>query len=61
MGTPLGPTFANYYMCQMENNAFATLHSNSKVYCGYVDDCFLVIDSINQLETLKRHLKITQF
>ena len=57
MGTPLGPTFANYYMYEIENNAFATLYSKRKVYCRYVDDCFLVVDSINQLEALKRHFE----
>ena len=55
METPLGPTFANYYMCEIENNAFATLHSKQKVYCRYVDDCFLVVDNIHQPEALKRH------
>ena len=57
MGTPLGLTFANYCMCEIENNAFTTLHSKPKVYCRYVDDCFLVVDSINQLEALKRHFE----
>ena len=57
MGTPLGPTFANYYMCELENNAFATLSNKPKVYCRYVDDCFLMIDNIDQLHRLKKYFE----
>ena len=55
MRTPLGSTFANYYMCELENNAFATLSNKPKVYCRYIDDCFLMIDNINQLHRLKKN------
>ena len=54
MGTPLEPTFANY-MCEIENDAFATLHSKPNVHCRYIDNCCLVVDSINQVKALKRH------
>jgi len=54
MGTPLGPTFANFYMCYLENKIFSE-QPNLKppVYCRYVDDIFLMIDGFQQLEALK--------
>ena len=54
MGTPLGPTFANFYMCSMENKILET-DTNLKptVYCRYVDDTFVVIDNFNQLINLR--------
>ena len=46
IGTPLGPTFANYYMCELKNNAFNTLTNKPIVYTRHVDDCFVIIDNI---------------
>ena len=46
MGPALGPTFANFYMCNLENSVF---HSDPQpkppVYCRYVDDIFLVLNN----------------
>ena len=53
IGTPLDPTFANYYMCEIENNALATLTNKPAVYCRYVNDCFLMIRNISQIEAMK--------
>ena len=53
MGSPLGPVLANFYMCNLENEAMSKLNDKPSVYCRYVDDCFLVINNIRQLETLK--------
>ena len=54
MGTPLGPTFANFYMSNLENKTFTAVPSiKPQVYCRYVDDILLVIDNFKQLEILK--------
>ena len=54
MGTPLGPTFANFYMCNLENSVF---NSNPvlkpPIYCRYVDDIFIVIDNFHQIQIIK--------
>ena len=54
MGSPLGPTFADFYMCHLENNVF---ENNPGVkpfmYVRYVDDCFLVVCNYEILSLLK--------
>ena len=54
MGSALGPTFANFYMCHLENSVF---HSNPQlkphIYCRYVDDIFLVLNNFQELIQLK--------
>jgi hypothetical protein len=57
MGSPLGPTIASYYMCELENKALSTLTCKPKIYCRYVDDCFLVIDNIKELISLKNYFE----
>jgi hypothetical protein len=57
MGSPLGPTFASFYMCHIENQAFQSIQTKPKVYCRYVDDCFLVIDHIRELNAVKNYLE----
>ena len=54
MGTPLGPTFANFYMCNLENKTFSDIPTiKPLIYTRYVDDIFLVVDNFQQIETLK--------
>jgi len=45
MGSALGPTFADYYMCNLENSIFEN-HPELKpnIYVRYVDDCFLLVN-----------------
>lgn len=50
MGSPLGPTFASFYMCNIENQACKDLRIKPAVYCRDVDDCFLAINNINKLQ-----------
>ena len=53
MGTPLGPTFANFYMCNLENKFFNNNPQlKPKVYCRYVDDILLVLDSFEELTVI---------
>ena len=54
MGSPLGPTFADFYMCNLENEVFEN-NPNIKpfIYVRYVDDCFLVVRNYEVLSLLK--------
>ena len=56
MGSPLGPTFANFYMGNLENKVFDKIDKPS-IYVRYVDDCFLQIDNEKQLDILKYHFE----
>lgn len=58
MGSALGPTFADYYMCHLENKVFDDQpHLKPDIYVRYVDDCFLVVDNIDMLERIKREFE----
>ena len=52
MGSPLGPTFANFYMCHIENQI---INKKIKVdtYIRYVDDILITIDNDDQLMKIK--------
>ena len=53
MGSCLGPTFANFYMCNLENKILPTLSKTPYIYARYVDDIFLEINNVNSLITMK--------
>ena len=57
IGSPLGPTMASFYMCELENKAMESLETKPIVYCRYVDDCFLAIENIQQLYSLKAYFE----
>ena len=43
MGSPLGPTIANFFLALMENKLLnSTLHFQPKLYLRYVNDIFAV-------------------
>ena len=58
MGSPLGVTFANFYMCDLENKI---LDNNPQlkppIYCRYIDDIFVVTHDMTQLQALKTALQ----
>ena len=58
MGSPLGPTFACFYMGHIEKNM---LNKNPDlkpaIYCRYVDDIFVVTRDQPHLDDLKRNLE----
>ena len=57
MGSPLGPLFANTYMAFVEDTVLSSKpHLKPKLYCRYVDDIFMVVDSLKTLETLKNEM-----
>ena len=54
MGSSLGPTFANFYIANLENKILPTIRDIEKcIYCRYVDDIFLVLPNFKLLETIK--------
>ena len=54
-GSCLGPTFAEFYMCHLENKVFAEQPSlKPNLYVRYVDDIFVVIENLNTIDPLKQ-------
>ena len=53
MGSPLGPTFANFYMGDLENNIFTNHYHKPNIYVRYIDDIFMQIDNTDQLTDIK--------
>ena len=53
MGSPLGPTFANFYMGDLENRVFKTVTDKPNIYGRYVDDIFVQIEDLSQLIQLR--------
>ena len=43
MGSPLGPTFANFYMGNLEQSVHRDQNIKPNIYCRYVDDVFVVV------------------
>ena len=55
MGSALGPTFADFYMCNLENRIFIeNPELKPVIYVRYVDDCFLLLENIEQLENIRQ-------
>ena len=54
MGSALGPLFANFYMCSIENDILPTLQKPPLIYTRYVDDILLMIDNIKSLQEIKQ-------
>ena len=56
MGSPLGVLFANAYMCHVEEKVLADNAIKPHMYYRYVDDIFVDVASVDDLEKLKRSL-----
>ena len=54
MGSPLGPTFANFYMGHVESKVFEDRTNKPDLYVRYVDDIFLQVETENHLTQLKQ-------
>ena len=52
MGSPLGPTFANFYMGHLEEKVFEQ-QNKPNIYARYVDDVFVQVESEQELIKLK--------
>ena len=58
MGSSLGPTFANYYMANLEEETFKSNPELApRVYARYVDDIFLVVNSNEEIQQIKKHFE----
>ena len=57
MGSPLGPLFANAYMCKLENTILENSELRPYLYCRYVDDIFLDIRDQDHLHKLKEEFE----
>ena len=57
MRSPLGPTFANFYMRDLENKILPNLERPPTIYCRYVDDIFVQVNNIQDLEIIQNELK----
>ena len=55
MGSPLGPLFANVFMCELENTLIPKLKNEINTWTRYVDDTFAFIDP-NKIEHVKNTL-----
>ena len=44
MGSPLGPTFANFFMAEVENRALQNLNVTPALYGRYIDDIFTICE-----------------
>ena len=55
MGSPLGPTFANFFMSEVETRALDNIDEILEVYCRYIDDIFLLC-SEGTLQSLKNEM-----
>ena len=59
MGSPLGPTFANFYMCNLENKIAQDYPEDMPfIYARYVDDIFLLVQNVSQINKLKNLFEV---
>ena len=54
MGSPLGPTFANFYMGDLEQRIFTDIDKKPHIYARYVDDIFVQVSYIEELQKLQQ-------
>ena len=55
IGNPLGPTFANIYMCEVENSVpLDNPILKRSLYVRYVDDICLIVNKFSEVEILRR-------
>ena len=57
MGSPLGPTFANFYMAHVEKQVLQQENIRPSIYTRYVDDIFVVVRDEEHLKQLQRNLQ----
>ena len=53
MGSPLGPTFSNFYMGDLEERTFNGSFQKPVVYARYIDDIFCLINSPQEIIDLQ--------
>ena len=61
MGSPLGPTLANFFMANLETKLINKLQtSKPKLYLCYVDDIFAIFDNQEAYSSFFRQLNAQQ-
>ena len=58
MGSPLGPTFANFYMGNLEKTISSDPSMKPSIYARYVDDTFVQVKDEDELIKLKNCFQI---
>ena len=53
MGSPLGPTFANFYMGNLEKHVFSDPQNEPRIYARYVDDTFVEMRDESEIKKLR--------
>ena len=53
MGSPLGVLFANFYMGVLERRVMERAGIRPQTYCRYIDDIFVEVQSLQDLQELK--------
>ena len=54
MGSPLGPTFANFYMGEIEKRVFESDANKPSLYARYVDDIFVQVTDEKEIKLLQK-------
>ena len=58
MGSPIGLTFANFYICDLEIKILDdNPHLKPTIYCRYIDDIFVGTQDMTKLQDLKTALQ----
>ena len=53
MGSPLGPTFSNFYMGDLENKIFNGIIQKPTIYARYIDDILVLVNSPQEIIDLQ--------
>ena len=56
MGSPLGPSLANFFLGHLEKKLFCNIDINPKLYVRYVDDVFAVFDKNVPFQSFLDHI-----
>ena len=52
MGSPLGPVLANIFIGYIETRSFDLIKSETRFFCRYMDDCFVIGKNKNSIPKL---------
>ena len=53
MGSPLGPTFSNFYMGDLEEKVFNGIVQKPAIYARYIDDIFILANNQQEIRNLQ--------
>ena len=57
MGSGSAPTFADFYMCDLENKVLSNIDIKPSMFCRYVDDIYVAIRNEEHLQHLKHQFE----